>query len=161
MALTPPSIESLQVFRQEDFTSDETDWAEYVLSQATDAMWVFTGLDTDPTDARAARVLQNAIMELTLWLMSQIDNRDAINSPFTGERIGSYSYQKMQQAQANPVGGSGMFWLDMLFRLIGMTGDALNGLPEGSWASSESVFDQPFHEFNATRAQDPNLFGLI
>lgn len=136
MALTPPTVEALEKFRRENFAEgDETEWAGFVLQQATDALWVTTGLDERPADPRASRVLDYALMELTLWIMSQADHRDEINSPFSGERIGSYSYQKMQAAQRGEE--SGIYWLDMFFRLLRAPGEQA----EGAWVSSERVFN--------------------
>lgn len=157
MALTPPTVESLQEFRQEEFVGAENGWAEYVLAQATDALWVFTGIDSDPLDAREQRVVSNAIMELSLWLLAQVEHRDAIFSPFTGERIGSYSYQKMQQARygartggsQEPAVGSGLFWLDTLFKMI----ENING--SAAWVNTEYVFDTGYEQQDTLRFFDP------
>jgi hypothetical protein len=52
MALTLPTVEELGLFRGEDFPDDPSDpeyeAAEAVLQQAADAIWVFTGIDSDP-----------------------------------------------------------------------------------------------------------------
>lgn len=141
MPLTPPTMDDLAAFTgetYEDVTNEEADHIDTLLQQATDVVWIFTGIDTSPVDARLLRVLNNAIMDLALWLRVQSENRDEVNSPFSSERIGSYSYTKMQQAQsgANGVGdGSGLYWLDLLFRLIT---DSVN---EGAWTTSENIFN--------------------
>jgi hypothetical protein len=140
MALTPPTVEELGTFRQLPFADgDETTQAESVLVQATDAVWVHTGLEEYFADERKTRIVKNAIMDLTLWLMSQAEHRDEINSPFSGERIGSYSYQKMQQAQRGEE--TGIYWLDLLFTML----KAPDGADE-AWVSTEYVFKTGYCE---------------
>lgn len=135
MALTPPTVEDLGTFRQEAFASEEEAWAGSVLTQATDALWLFTGMEEYPSDARENRIAKYAIMDLTLWLMAQAEHREEINSPFSSERIGSYSYSKMQQARSGLE--TGIYWLDLLFTLLNRSG-ADQGL---SWVSAERVFN--------------------
>jgi hypothetical protein len=149
MALTPPTVAELGTFRGEAFATSgaEFDQATMVLQQATDALWVFTGLDEYPSDARVARIVKNAIMDLTLWLLSQVEHRDEINSPFSSERIGSYSYSKMQQASAT--GNSGIYWLDLLFRFL--KNDEGDSVP---WVSSERVFNPEGYTYEEQRAVD-------
>ena len=115
MALIPPTYEEYTDFINEEFPNDMIMRIEDMLIQATDAFWVFTGLSSYPDDPRTARVARNAIMDLTAWLIAQHENRAEINSPFTSERIGSYSYSKMQSAKDDS--NSGIYWLDMFFRL--------------------------------------------
>lgn len=140
MALTPPTMDDLSSFTGETYeeeSGEEVDHLGTLLQQATDVVWIFTGLDAAPSDPRLARVLNNAIMDLALWLKVQSDNREELNSPFSSERIGSYSYTKMQQAQSAASGGpgSGLYWLDMLFRL------AADSVDSGSWTTSENIFN--------------------
>lgn len=137
MALTPPTIVELEAFRHEEFVdgSSEETWAADALQQATDALWLTTGLEDYPGDPRAARIARYAIMDLALWLLAQAEHRDEINSPFSGERIGSYSYTKMQQAQRGEE--SGIYWLDMFFRLLRQPAEEA----EGQWVHSERVFN--------------------
>lgn len=150
MALTPPTILELEAFRHEAFTdgSPEETWAADALQQATDALWVATGLEEYPADSRASRIARYAIMDLALWLLAQADHRDEINSPFSGERIGSYSYQKMQQAQRGEE--SGIYWLDMFFRLLRQPAQE----SEGHWVHSERVFDPEGHTYAEQQVHD-------
>lgn len=136
MPLTPPTSTEIALFRNEgDYAADEVPYVNAVAQQATDAVWVFTGLENPPTDPRAARVLKNALIQFTLWVMAQDEHRDEINSPFSSERIGSYSYSKMQQASRGEE--TGIFWLDLLFKMLN-TGDGAETI---SWSSSENVFN--------------------
>lgn len=157
MALTPPTVDDLGLFRGEAFADEEGDYVESILQQATDALWVTTGLDEPPEDPRSLRIMDYALMDYALWLMSQAEHRDEINSPFSGERIGSYSYQKMQAAQRGEE--TGIYWLDMFFRLLKAPG----AQDESAWVSSERVFDpygMTFAESDAyeeIRLRDPAI----
>lgn len=153
MALTPPTVEDLGNFRNEPFADGpETTQAESVLQGATDAVWVHTGLENDFEDVRKQRILKNAICDLSLWLLAQAEHRDEINSPFSGERIGSYSYQKMMQAKQGEE--TGIFWLDLLFQMLNNPEDA-----NTAWSSSEQVFAYGYCEQDAYQFVDP--FGLL
>jgi hypothetical protein len=158
MALTLPTIEELGEFRNEPFPDDATDpeveRAESILQQAADAIWVFTGIESDPVDTRVARILKNAIMDLTLWLMAQYENRDEINSPFTSERIGSYSYSKMMAAQRGEE--SGIWWLDLLFKYLGSQTDSD---AVGSWSHAENVMNPCGLTYEQILARE-KAFGL-
>lgn len=148
MALTPPTVIDLETFRNEDYPPAEEPFVISVLQSATDAMWVFTGIETEPTDPRTARILKNAIMDLTLWLMTQYDHRDEINSPFSSERIGSYSYSKMQASSRGE--DTGIWWLDFFFRLL------RNPDQESSagWVASERVFNPDGYTYAEQQAAD-------
>lgn len=139
--ITQPSLDDLAVFLGESLAeATDAEVAAYsaALQSATDAVWAYTQIEDDPTDARLLRILHMAICELAVWLRTQAENREEINSPFTSERLGSYSYNKAQQAQQSAFGGpgSGLFWLDMLFRLLVDTESLAD-----SWVSSENIFN--------------------
>ena len=135
MALPAPSLADLQTFKGGDpYDTSETSHIDMMLEQATLAVWLDTGLEDYPTDTRAAQVVKYAIMDLTLWLLAQEESRDEINSPFSSERIGSYSYSKMQAARKD--GSSGIYWLDRLFQMLSGT----DGEASPAWAYSENVF---------------------
>lgn len=159
MALTPPTVDDLGTFRREPFASDETEWAGSVLQQVTDALWVTTGLDEPPADPRAQRLLNYALMDFALWVMAQEEARDEINSPFSGERIGSYSYQKMQQNVRRVQRGqdTGIYWLDMFFALL------VAPQADENWTSSERVFNPQglsfadYDTYEELRLQDPGV----
>lgn len=148
MALTVPDLDDLKLFSGQDWPTDEHEYVENVLFQATDVIWVFTGFNDDPSDARTNRIVQYAIMDLSLWLMTQAAHRDEINSPFSSERIGSYSYSKMQGAQKGE--DTGIYWVDMLFRLLRAPSEEYSL----SWVDSERVFNptgETFEEMETKR----------
>ena len=134
MALTPPTFMDFGTFRNETVAAGDQSYVTLMLQQATDAIWATTGIEDYPTDDRASRILRNAIMDFAQWLLSQSEHKDEINNPFSGERIGSYSYNKMQQARRGEE--TGIYWLDLLFQMLHTTSDA-----SGAWSSSEYVFN--------------------
>ncbi len=136
MPLTPPTPDQIATFRNEELATEEIPYIVNVAQQATDAVWATTGLEDDPSDERTARVLLNALCQFSLWLMAQDEHRDEINSPFSSERIGSYSYSKLQQAQNGEE--TGIFWLDLLFRMLNSISNSSDML---SWSNSEHVFN--------------------
>lgn len=163
MPLAPPTVDDLQGFSNEEFPDDSHEFLGTLLQGATDAIWIFTGMDEYPSDARLARITRFAIMDLALWLQSQAEHRTEINSPFSSERIGSYSYSKMQQAQRGE--DTGIYWLNLLFMALkapGTDGGA-------SWVDSERVFNPEGHDFatqefvdrykTAAWGHDPSTLG--
>lgn len=140
MALIPPMYDDYVEFLNEEFPDDMIARIEDMMVQATDAFWVFTGLSDYPDDPRAARIARYAIMELTSWLLSQHENRAEINSPFSSERIGSYSYSKMQRAKEDF--SSGLYWLDLFFRWL-----SGNETASQVSVSSENVFSPQGYTF--------------
>lgn len=141
MALTPPNVDDLEEFSNEEYPTDIHDYLETLLQGATDALWVFTGMDEYPEDERLNRITRLAILDLTLWLYSQAEHRTEINSPFSSERIGSYSYSKMQAASKD--GSSGIYWLDLLFAALKAPGSDGGS----SWVSSERVFNPEGYDY--------------
>lgn len=141
--LTPPSQDDLEEFANTTYPDDQSDYVGMMLQQATDAIWVDTGIteypDTSTADgARRTRVIRNAIMALALWAMTQDENRAEINSPFSSETIGSYHYSKMLQQAAQ--GSSGIWWLDLLYKMLGTDVSDPNGSGL-AWAAAEKVFN--------------------
>lgn len=154
--LTPPTTAYLGTFAGTTYSGSQQTAAAALLTQATDAVWVYTGLDAYPSDERMTRIIKNAICELALWISAQADARDIINSPVMSERIGSYSYSKMMGA-AKAGQETGLFWIDLLFQMLRAPGT--DG--SDSWVSSERVFNPEgltFQEMDALERlenQDP------
>jgi hypothetical protein len=133
--LTPPTAADLGQFRGVLFgDSEDTSGAEYVLQQATDAFMLMTMLSDTPTDEFELRVYTYAICDLALWLTSHAEHLDEINSPFSSERIGSYSYSKLV-AQARKGEDTGIYWLDLALSYF----RANSGWGSGISISSENV----------------------
>jgi hypothetical protein len=91
MALVLPSPAQLQAYR--DGVSD----AE-ALQRAADLFTIATGVSETPVEVVEARMVQTAILDMAWYLQTAHEDREAEFSPFSSERIGSYSYSKMQKA---------------------------------------------------------------
>lgn len=151
MALTPPTPDEYGQFLNSEIPETDTEFIEDVLVRATDAFWVFTGITSTPDDPQVARLVRYAILDLSAWLVTQSENRDEINSPFSSERIGSYSYSKMVAAKED--GTSGIYWLDLFFQYL--RGASSEYMVASS--SSEFVFNPggaTFAEQEAAREMD-------
>lgn len=100
MALTVPDTDTLLVvMRRTSYdNTEEEEFAELCLQQATDLMYIGTGLSEDPVDEADLRIMTSGILEMSYALLSGSEDREARYSPFTSERIGSYSYSKAAQA---------------------------------------------------------------
>ena len=102
MALTLPTPEELEN-HQEEMTP------ETALQRAADLLTIATGLDATPTDPLPARIAKTAILDMARFLIDDHDNFAARTSPFSSERIGSYSYAKMQERlKLDPLSGTGV-----------------------------------------------------
>lgn len=132
-----PSVGELAVFWGDEAPTDDVDWdvtAANVLQQATDLLFMVTGMGDLPTDARQARLVQYAIMDMAILLY--ISDPSEAYSPYSSERIGSYSYTLKQNAQK---GTTGAFWWDTVVAAI----------RDGEWNTAVSLVvagEQVFHQ---------------
>lgn len=91
MSLTLPSPLELQ--KHKEGVSD----AE-ALERASDLFRLATGVTTDPTEPFERRLVRQALLDMAWYLQTIHEDLEEQFSPFTGERIGSYSYNKAQTA---------------------------------------------------------------
>jgi hypothetical protein len=101
VALTVPDSEDFLVHmrRTEAFSTTEEDWVDDSLQRATDLASIATGLTEDPTDDLQLRMLTTGIFAMAHSIfVTSGEDREALYSPFSSERLGSYSYSKSQQA---------------------------------------------------------------
>lgn len=94
MALTLPTPQSLQKYKDEGLSDADA------LSRASDLFTLATGLTSDPTDLFEKRLIRQALLDMAWSLQTVHEDMEENFSPFSGERIGSYSYTKMQQSVA-------------------------------------------------------------
>lgn len=92
MALDLPTSAELQQLEDDDLDQDTA------LQMAADLFTMATGIQDTPTDEFQARLIHNALLEMAWALRVRHGDQEAVFSPFSGERIGSYSYQKAQQS---------------------------------------------------------------
>lgn len=92
MALDLPTPAELDVLEQPEL--DE----QTAIQMAADLFVMATGVTDTPTDEVGVRMVKNAILEMAWALRTRHGDMEASFSPFSGERIGSYSYQKASNA---------------------------------------------------------------
>ena len=148
MALTVPGEDELQIHMHqvEAFSATEMPWVEDALQRATDLMEAATNLHEDPEDELAFRIMTTGILAMSHAIfVTGGEDREALYSPYSSERMGSYSYSKMMQAvQENRPTGVPEFDFAVSYLLgLGLDPDAT---PVNSVAA-EDVFDQPLSEY--------------
>jgi hypothetical protein len=115
------------------------------LQRAADLFVIATGVTENPTDPIEVRLIKTAILDMAWFLQEDHENREAQFSPFSSERIGSYSYTKMQAAvRAGDVTGVSGF---------DQAVDYFNDKNSGStiWSTSEWVFENGYRGSDAPR----------
>lgn len=135
--LTIPTAEELDDFADNATDDFGTAVKEQAILQAMDLLWLATGVTEQPTDARISRIVAWGILDMAWSLLIKTEAKTEINSPFSSERIGSYSYQKGRQLLTKGL-PSGIEWFDTVVAL-------LKGLDEAaSMVSTEHVFSTPY-----------------
>lgn len=146
MSLNLPSPEDLGSYRESRSDAD-------AIVQAGDLFTLATGIKETPTDPFEGRLVRWAILDMAWYLTENHENREAEFSPFTSERIGSYSYQKMQQAvQAQADTGVSAF--DAAVKYFTQTKEGVAETVIVS--SSEWVFRPPFDPHPERHKQHPD-----
>ena len=144
--LTPPDTAELQFHMRQTqaFTTQEALYAEDSLQRATDLMEIATGIHEDPEDELAYRVMTNGILSMghAIYVISGEDS-SALYAPFQSERLGSYSYSKMQQAVRDRE-GTGIPGFDAAVAYFQSLATAAGDDSSPFGVTSESVFAQPF-----------------
>lgn len=143
MALTLPDPEELDQFTQGATDIFDEDAKLQALQQAGDLIYVATRVTTDPTDEYVLRILGYGLMDMAFKILITKENQTEIYSPYSGETIGSYSYQKQALSQIQQGLATGVEWFDIAVKLlIGETDSATVSV------TSEHVFTEPYCESN-------------
>jgi len=148
MSLTVPTADELAAFQHLEVVDDLT-FADNALQLATDLMSVATGLTTDPTDEVQLRLMKSGIMDMAWYHLIQNENKDALYTPFSSERIGSYSYSKVAQSVARKE-STGIDLFDAAVAMLKSDDLAVASL------TAETVFVSPYSTAAALE-QYPNL----
>jgi len=146
MALTPPDTSDLELHMRLDtsFSGREIDWAEDSIQRATDLMEIATGMHldpniTDPEDELGQRIMTQGILAMAQSIyVTSGEDRSNLYSPYSSERLGSYSYTlKAVQERRD----TGILDFDIAVQYF-------KGLLTGDQAefgvTSEHVFKQPY-----------------
>lgn len=128
-------------FEFQEFQNEPTE--EYLLEWATDLFTIATGLTEDPIDDPiGTRLLHRAIYQMAWYLQEDHNNREAMMSGFSSERIGQYSYNKMARTIKDG-GDSGVPAFDLALEyFLGKAGK------QSISTTSEFVFNQGFQSQN-------------
>lgn len=131
MALLLPTPDQLEAYKQ-GINDQEA------LQLAADLFTVATGVTENPTDPMEARLVNYAVMEMAWYLQVNHEDLEAEFSPFSSERIGSYSYSKMTTAVQKGI-ATGVPAFDYAVAYFGAQGQ-----PDGTvcGTTTEWVFEQ-------------------
>lgn len=141
MALTVPTTGTLlkHMLRDSWEPGAEETYASDALILATDLMSLATGFEEDPGSTRNLRLMTQGICAMAQALMVRRKDADIEYNRFSSERIGSFSYQKMQ-ANAASGAATGVALFDAAVQALG---DALMADGE-SLVTAEAVFSEPY-----------------
>lgn len=89
MALELPTPADLDQLQNVGLTQQQA------LVQAADLFTLATGVSDTPSDPFEKRLVRDAILQMAWALRARQEDLEAVFSPFSTERIGSYSYSKM------------------------------------------------------------------
>lgn len=118
MALSVPLVSDLLAFKQEQYDEAMQVPIQMHLQIATDMLSLATGVTEDlPADTPLGRLFRIAILDLAWYIGTSMEERDAMFSPFSSERIGSYSYSKAMAA-ARSGQALGVPFFDMVVQML-------------------------------------------
>jgi hypothetical protein len=139
MTLAVPTVEEMLVHAHRTGIDDNEDvlWYEDALQRSTDLKAASAEIDEYPTDEVNARIVKTGILAMAYAIFVRTDTKDAAYSPFSSERIGSYSYSKMQSAAKE--GATGVEEFD--FAIYTLRAESVTA-GDSAWTSSEEVYRQ-------------------
>lgn len=141
MALSPPSVAELESHAHWDAGYVNATWGADVLQIATDLFQIATDIDDTPDDPLQLRMYTLGVLAMAHALYVRFGDRDAIYSPFSSERLGSYSYSiREARSQGNPI-TTGVGFFDFVVNwFLGL--DEENAKRK-IWSDSTKVFTDP------------------
>lgn len=149
-----PTLEEFATFKgfdaAEDFDEPESQITLF-LSIAADLLILRTGLKKAPQgDTPVTRMVSYGIMDLAWFLGTTSDEWTSMFSPFSSERIGSYTYSKsVSAAQAKrDLLDAPLFDAACHALLNSEQEEVDSGVKHGIGFATEHVFPQSFHESN-------------
>lgn len=140
-----PSPTDLATFWGDEAPTSDTNWTAQAtarLTEAADLFFLVTGLREVPSDPRAERLIQYAIMDMATALY--VRDPSETNSPYSSERIGSYSYTLKTKATQGVT--TGVFWWDLVVDAL-TAGELENAMSLVVDGAGEDVFHRPFGQF--------------
>lgn len=140
MALTLPTPAELIAHR--DAVGDGE-----ALQRAADLFQIATGVTDTPTDLFESRLVKQAILDMAWFLQTRHDDQEEAFSPFSSERIGSYSYAKVAAA-AKAGEGTGVPAFDAAVSYFNTP-----AIEDMFAVSSEWVFTEGYHDGRPPREE--------
>lgn len=137
MSLTPPSVSDLETHAHYDTGSLNVTWAGDVLQIATDLFQIATGIDDTPTDTFEKRMYTLGVLAMAHALYVRFGDREAIYSPFSSERLGSYSYSIASAKSNNSPITTGV---DLFDFVVNWFLRDVDDEKRKVWSNSEKVF---------------------
>lgn len=138
------------------------------IQMAADLFTMATGVTDQPTDPMQQRIIKYAILEMAWALTVRHEDMEAIFSPFSGERIGSYSYTKAINAVATG-SKTGVPMFDRAVAYFNLLGRSANPNVTSEWVFKQGEkwaanlrHNDPFNFGDASwnNSQDPSKFGV-
>jgi hypothetical protein len=150
MALTVPAIQDFEAYKGESFDLSEYAAVTMHLQAATDLMEIATGIHQDfPNNTLEYRLMRNGIFDMAWFIGTSMEDRDAMFSPFSSERIGSYSYNKSAKA-VSMQGDTGIPFFDMAVNFLagsaaseslgGVSSTSTHVMPDYGWYKDSTDF---------------------
>lgn len=117
------------------------------LQLATDLLVLATGITEAPDpNTPVGRIVRSGICDMAWYIGTSLESRDEQFSPFSSERIGSYSYSKMATSVGTKT-ETGVPFFDLAVKYLA----GLSGSTTATFVSSEFVFSTPYQELDPWR----------
>lgn len=131
MSLAPPVVAELATFTGRESNTFSA-FAPEALTQATLLFYFASGLENYPEDPQLAALAKYGILDMADKIYLSQPYKEATNSPFQSETIGSYSYSKLTQS-VKKGDATGVVWFDLAVNKLkaGGSGIGASGSIEG------------------------------
>lgn len=127
----------------EDFVENPS--TELFLEWAMDLFSLATGITEMPEDPTEVRLVNRALFQMAWYLRTDWENREAYMTEMSSERIGSYSYSKMQKTIADNNGPTNIPAFDLAVEYFNEK--FASDFFSVAWTSSENVFQNGFDPY--------------
>lgn len=137
MPLTPPTLADFLSHAELPSVENERR-VEKLLQLSTDLLEIASGLDTEPaTGTLASRIALEGKLAMAHALWARSADREEMYSPYSSERLGSYSYNRAQRdiLQGLP---TGVFEFDLATSYL--KGEIDDEMLHEVWSTSTRVF---------------------
>ena len=106
-----------------------------------------------PANTSIGILVRHGILDMAWYIGTSLEDRDAMFSPFSSERIGSYSYSKAARAVSNKE-ETGVPFFDLALKYLGR--DDEQAAEDLFSVDSEHVFHSPYQRSNVAVEEIPD-----